>query len=347
MTASPFFKLTSGLVFKSNRQLGPNDCSLALAVSFWSCIVFGATQAIAASKADSMQAQTSQSKHDSLWRTAMVIDDADRRTEEQYAVEHSITSDEISRKFGGVGTLNCGQPLSASAFLVYKSNVIVSAAHVFVKNYNQSVNGKDCHFWPFPCHFTAKIFGKTFETSVMQAPVTGACGQDRNVLAEDDWAVARLSPPMPSRVEPFTIDEGDPVHVGERVIAVNGSNLDFFSRSRKTGYRVPLKSIGDCNVRKIDGAASDPIYFHTDCDVSEGSSGSAVVRLRDGHYEVIGIRVGGSEPHEMLFNALKQPDKSFIPNSGAFHVDEWRSSEVAIRREVAKAIRELGDFGGR
>src|SRR5262249_13814787 len=61
----------------------------------------------------------------------LIVNEEDRKTEEEYASTHNISVEEVRNRFGATGQIRCPHGL-ASAKVTIKNNIITTGAHVFM-----------------------------------------------------------------------------------------------------------------------------------------------------------------------------------------------------------------------
>lgn len=214
--------------------------------------------------------------------SAAVIGNDTRETFPEYAQRHDISLIALRWRFGASGLLECPGRL-ASAQVVGSRRTIVTSAHNILND-----NGK------FPWALDTCVFvitgldGRAVEYRVSTKNWRlGTRWPARNRYR--DWAVLTLEAPVPTTVEPYTIENParHPIPRSGPIIVVAASHDNWPGRSKR------VASIEQCRLRgiraRINGRRN---LMGFDCDTGKGASGAALlVRARTG-YRLIGIGVG-------------------------------------------------------
>lgn len=194
-----------------------------------------------------------------------------------------LTALEAVQIRSAVGYVNCGREDEwVSAFLV-APNVVVTVAHVFQDKDGAPVGPREACF-----------FRTQGDTPGVRIPVSGRAGDvilgssnpyERRLR---DWAVVRLQRPVPG-AKSFSIFR-QPIQLREwnEIIPISAYRAERY-RKRHEPVHEPLAQL--CWVRRVEPAEFDhPSYFFSDCDNTDGGSGSPVlVRLQGGKLGVVGM----------------------------------------------------------
>lgn len=183
--------------------------------------------------------------------------------------------------FAASGRITCDFGPFASAFLVYRNNIVVTARHVLYREPSHRPY-TDYESALHRCGFEITD-GKTSTwydidvDTIIRLPDNERSRKDRF-----DWAVMRLFKPIIG-VTPYRLPIG-PVRVGDAVTAVT-IRQDGFPK-QDWNERI----LADCKIQKtleIDSisAAGEQI----DCSSNGGASGGALLRPTADGYEAIGI----------------------------------------------------------
>jgi Trypsin-like peptidase domain len=211
-------------------------------------------------------------------RTAVIGLD-DRRTFPQYVVEHSLDADQAWHTFAPSGRLICNLNV-ASAFLVYRSNIIVTARHVLYPELDQKSYAGRMRI--HKCGLEITDGKNSVWHYVDLSTITYLSDPQRSHTDRFDWLVMRLPTPIEG-LTPYELPSDKP-KVGEPVTAVTSNQLDFPPNG------VTEHVIADCHVQdvvSIDGI--DGAGLKTDCSANGGASGGAVIRKSGTGYEAIGL----------------------------------------------------------
>lgn len=234
--------------------------------------------------------------------------------------KEGLTSNQAEAMFGATGALRCGEE-TASGNVVGKRDVLAVSAHAFW-------NPETCQqvARPEDCTFMTIVDGREISLKIGGILATGF--QCPNIPGpEDDWVVLSLKEEVPRKIEPYSVGE---ISEGERVLAVNGANADFFEKSPNTGKARYAKSFADC-------VYDQPVnrMLATDCSSSFGSSGSALLNSRR---ELVAINCSGTENEKDLLNALGK--KPFKANSCQYDMLKCASYYVEVKGAFKKALED-------
>lgn len=188
-----------------------------------------------------------------------------------------------------VGYVNCGRKDDWVTGFLIAPDVVVTVAHVFQDENGARVGPRESCF-----------FRTQGDYPRLPIPLSGRAGDLILGTANPyewrlrDWAVARLQRPVPG-ANPFSISR-QPVQLRE------WNEILPVSAYRAEKYRQPGESTNEplgqlCFVRRGEPAEPDrPSYFFSDCDNTDGGSGSPVLtRLRNGRLAVVGMFEGAGK----------------------------------------------------
>ena len=254
-----------------------------------------------------------------------VVDEPDRRTEEEFANEQKKTLLGIQRRYAATGTLSCPRG-KASANLTLVNDVITTAAHVFI-------DSKTCdqHTQIGQCKFVIKT-GQVAQELELGALVD--TGYKCPPLLPDptrDWVVIKLKKPVKS-VIPYSVTPSSHVSADSRLTAVQAQSYDFWRGTKRKRY-FP-KSIGTCSSKKIYFGEIEESFFSTNCDAAQGGSGGALLDDASSAPVLLGIIEGGNETNSQLDQAVDRG----TPNTGAYREASWASYAVPVRGNFLEAI---------
>lgn len=253
------------------------------------------------------------------------VDDPDRRTEEEFAIEHKKNLSEVQRRYAATGTLSCPRG-KASANVTLVNNVITTAAHVFIDS--QTCN---THTQIGQCKFLIKT-GKTVqEFELGSLSDTGYKCPPPLPDPTRDWAVIKLKRPVKGIV-PYSVNPSAHVGMDKQLTAIQAQSYDFW-RGKKNKRYFP-KSIGICSFKKAFFQGDDESFFSTNCDIAQGGSGGALVDDSNPVPVLLGIIKGNNETNELLDQAVDRG----TPNKGNYRESNWASYAVPVRRDFLDAV---------
>lgn len=266
--------------------------------------------------------------HLSLVRKTMQIDEADRRTPEEYASEeeNEMTLEEVQRVFGATGKLDCPGNSKGSANLTVANNVITTAAHNFL-------DIKTCEklFDPSQCTFTVGT-GETAQVIPILNAEYGQIGAKcpGPIDEKDDWAVLKLKVPA-AGVTPYRLPSNKewPVKSIDKIVAVASRSHDFVRNGQYP------KSIGNCSWGNKQLRNSGSLgYIYTNCDAGKGASGGAILLRKPGRvFELVGVVNSVTENEEQIIKERA----SGKPIRGKYS-PAWNSSAVVLTDDFYKAV---------
>jgi V8-like Glu-specific endopeptidase len=206
-----------------------------------------------------------------------------RRAINDYAASHGITPDTARKKFGASGRIMC--PFNeASAFLLYKPNIVVTARHALYpknrKTYAASMSITRCAFE------VSDGKGSTWH----KVDVASFVHPSKGLKSWDDpydWVVMRLSEPV-TEFEPYRLPS-KPVSVGDKIISASIRQAHFLPDNWNE------RVLGDCRIRSVENIEKIPASgLRTDCSSDIGASGSPILRESPEGLEAIGITTSGT-----------------------------------------------------
>jgi len=203
-----------------------------------------------------------------------------RKSVEDYATSHKISSVDARAMFGATGRIMC--PFGeASAFLVDKSNIVVTARHVLYPEKSQ--HSYAAHMQINRCGFEVSVDGKTSKWHKVNV-TSFVYPQEKQRSTKDrfDWVVMKLAEPV-TEVAPYRLPS-KAAHAEDAVTLATIRQKDFTPDDWNT------RLVEDCKVRSvksIDGIAAAGLF--TDCSASPGASGGALTRKGPDGIEVVGI----------------------------------------------------------
>jgi hypothetical protein len=231
-----------------------------------------------------------------------------------YAKQQNMDKAAARNLFAASGRIMC--PFNAaSAFLVYRNDIILTARHVIIPE--ASMNSYAGYGRPSHCAFevsTDGIRSTWYEVDVKT--IFWPEGKQRSFTDRFDWIVMKLMTPIPN-ITPYQISDGLPT-ANDDVALVTLRQEGFPHEDWNE------RIVGSCKVRKvvdIDGVTGSGLK--TDCSATSGASGGALVRKSASGLEVIGVQ-----------SSVTRSCKKFSARS-------CYSFAVGISDEVKRAIRSL------
>jgi hypothetical protein len=268
---------------------------------------------------------------------AGIIDEDDRRTEDQYAKENKNaktgqveTVDTIKKRYAATGAINCGNgKVYGSAQLTLKDNLITTSAHALLDMDSCAVLAA-----PSDCVFVVYSHGKERQIKIDKKIKSGYDGKTCPQAMEDDWLVLKLSEHVDD-VKPYQVDPKavTKMHNGSDVVAV-GRSKDFRTFTLVNGqrlYNFP-KHVGNCKVKDTFEFPATRIY--TNCDSSKFSSGGSLLSENSDSVTLLAIHQGSMETAEQANAAMV----SGVPNRGEYSKAQRYSSYIPIAGAVYDSL---------
>ena len=198
---------------------------------------------------------------------------------DEYATSHSMSPDEARKKFGATGRIMC--PFGeASAFLIFKSNIVVTARHVLFPE--ASMGGYAGRMSISRCGFEVSDGKGSKWHKVDVRSFLYPDAKQRSLTDRFDWVVMRLSEPV-TEFEPYHMPS-KPVSAGDKITMATIRQDNFLPDDWNE------RILTDCRIRaidNIDGVAASGI--RTDCSSGHGASGGALLRQGPEGLEAVGI----------------------------------------------------------
>jgi hypothetical protein len=171
---------------------------------------------------------------------------------------------------------------------------------------------------------------------------SSAVRQTTSYRLVNDWAVVRLDRPLD--VTPYRISEDNPAAAiidGTPVVSVIFSQ-DYLVLAADGSMNHP-KTVSDCTVRDIATRGGRLVYFATDCDGAQRSSGGSVLSATAGVPTLIGIWAASNENRMLLDAAVARmvaagTYRNDLANGGAYQVNQWSSRHVPVSGAFLEAI---------
>ncbi|MDX8502059.1 trypsin-like serine protease [Mesorhizobium sp. VK4C] len=231
-----------------------------------------------------------------------------------YAKQHKIDEPAARKLFGASGRIMC--PFNAaSAFLVYKSDIVLSARHVVLPE--PSMKSYAGASRPSRCAFELSSDGeKSTWYEVDVKTIIYPENKERSFTDRFDWIVMKLTKPIPD-VTPYALTD-TALAADDDVTMVTLRQDDF----PHDGWNERI--VEDCKIRKvidIDAIAGSGLKLY--CSAAPGASGGALVRQGPKGIEAVGIQ------------------SSITRSCKKFNARSCYSFAVGLSEDVRKAIRQL------
>lgn len=216
-----------------------------------------------------------------------------RKSIEDYAASHKMAVADARVMFGATGRIMC--PFNeGTAFLVDKSDIVVTARHILFPELSQ--NSYAGHVQIRRCAFEVTIDGKTSKWhKVDVSSFVYPNKKQRSTTDRFDWVVMKLAEPV-TEVAPYRLSPTRP-RKGEAVTVASIRQQNF----KPDDWNARI--IENCKVkavRNIDGVAASGLS--TDCSADPGASGAAVLHKGPKGQEVVGLVSSSTVKHCEKYN---------------------------------------------
>ncbi len=271
--------------------------------------------------------------HNDLIHNVMVIDQADRNTDQEFAAKENLQLKQLTESTGATGRFFCGGHFRGAANLTLRGDHITTVAHTFEGACDPGgfrVESSSCH---------VQMNGQSYRVKRTvaqgyQCPVTVLNGSE-------DWAVLELEREVLG-VKPFDVDF-DALENLKRdngnVIAI-GYSLDFHRQNAQKKWTNP-RHIGRCRARDFELSFSEKIVA-SDCDTSGGASGGSVLSSDPLSPKLLGLNVGNAEGYN---KASRDAATAAITQrreyKEAYDTERGFSSHVLVSGRFAEALRQI------
>jgi hypothetical protein len=194
----------------------------------------------------------------------------------------------VRERFDASGILKCPTAWS-SAQVTVRDDIITTSAHTFIESKTcKTINE------PKSCAFEIGNGRAKISIKIKEIRSIGYSCPDHSRIV-DDWAILELEKPLHG-IKPYMLPTNHalPVEIGEKIVVVSGIQFDFIRKDAAGKIFYP-KSIEICQVKNIYFTNNRNIsYFATDCDESQGASGSAILKKagETQGYNLLGIIQG-------------------------------------------------------
>lgn len=269
----------------------------------------------------------------SMISSVSMFGEDERRTEQQFARQRNMTLGAVQNRYAASGAITCRgfgtgrrkrSIVYASGQLTARNDIITTTAHTIIGRDARPLGNLE------NCDFETTINGRKVRSSLTRDYFSGFRDPNDANFAGFDWAVIRLKDPLP--VEPYpVVDDLTPLFRWlevANVTKVANFNFDNWGISRAR-----TKSLAECVIKpEIVAWSSGVRGIRTDCDISPGNSGGAVLSELSGRPALIGIMVGTTATS---FKQRKKFDLYNDYNIGAL-----------VEGEFLKAIRDMASGMG-
>ncbi len=281
---------------------------------------------------------------------AAVIGRADRLTVAEWAAAKALDMRVLEASYAATGVVTChwddaqfGPRTSiASGQVTGRQDLITLSAHTFFDPDTCIAKAR-----PNNCEFTVVNDGVT-QTAIM-ADILGigfTCGSPPGQSHRDrlinDWAVVRLEHALD--VVPYQIPDGltEVIAQNATVLSVVHSQ-DYLVIDPDGATRHP-KTLSECTIRDVLRQADRVVYFSTDCDGAQRSSGGSVLAGGALPHTLIGVWAAASEGRLLLDAAVERITeagqyRNDLANTRAYDVNAWSSRHVPVAGAFLQAIR--------
>jgi hypothetical protein len=181
-----------------------------------------------------------------------------RRTVAQFAAEQKLDPVDLRRKFAASGLIECGAAHGAGQ-LTLTDDLLTTAAHVF---FDESGLPR-----AKTCFFVIDVDGKQIRTAIDSASIIAGSKNPYAIAPVHDWAVARLTRPIPG-VTPYGLAGAASPNLPVEFVA--RGHIDWGEGRELSMEKCALHdelSVGEEGTRE----------FSFDCETGDGASGGALI----------------------------------------------------------------------
>lgn len=282
--------------------------------------------------------------------SAAVIDLPDRQTIDEWAEANDLDPTSAGNRYGATGVVAChwsdaehGDHISiASGQVTVRRDIVTLSGHTF----------RDPFFCyekagPYDCSFSVTQNGSVQTASIAEVLAVGfdceegdTTGYGDRLVA--DWAVARLNRML--NVEPYEIPDLPGPLIEERADVVSVVHSQDYLIVEPDGETNHPKTVGRCRIRDILDRDGEPIYFTTDCDGAQRSSGGSLLDDSGDVPVLIAVWAANSEERPELDQAVLRvieagEYRNGLANRGFYSVNNWSSRHVTVTGAFLDAIR--------
>ncbi len=275
--------------------------------------------------------------HNALVHNVMVIGDADRYTDEEFAAKENIPLNHLKEVTGATVPILCKGAKNlykGTANVTLKNNVITTAAHMFEGNCT-----KERETFPATaCQI--RIADKVYR--VRRTLAQGyKCPLPKTVNDSEDWAVLELDREIPN-VKPYQVDFS-PIENLKRdrgnIVSI-GHSADFHRQGADGKWTNP-RHVGRCRINHYELSFQEK-FGASDCDSASGASGGPVLSSTLESPKLMGILVTN---RDQIDQASRDAAKAAIEERREFYRDyspkNGYSGHVMITGRFAEALRQV------
>jgi hypothetical protein len=197
-----------------------------------------------------------------------------------YAKQHGMDAVSARKLFGASGRIMCPS-YAASAFLVHRGDIVMTARHVVIPASGANAY-KD---WKRPSHCRFEVSADGITSSWYDVDVKSIVFPTdplRSPSDRFDWIAMKLTSPI-TGVQPYKLS-GVPVKINDIVTSVTlrQDGLSHYSWNERIVATCRVKDIVD--IDQISGSG-----LKIDCSATKGASGGAVVRAGANGLQLVGV----------------------------------------------------------
>jgi hypothetical protein len=264
-----------------------------------------------------------------LLHPVAVYGDHDHRLNEaDFAASVGESRQTIHDRYAATGTITCGN-YEGTAEVTVKNDTIVTVAHMFYSgftcNTGDSVSADRCVF-----SYTNS--DGTLSTKKVKKKFDDGYKCPGTPDPKQDWAVLKLESPADG-VTPYQVESGSVrgLKNGSSVVFVAHSK-DWFSKS-SSNRKIYPRHFQMCEVKNAY-SVWEPVYYKTNCDGAEYSSGGGIL---DGNHAtpiLMGVNTANWETDKQLQQAID----SGVPSKGEYNENSWTNAFTPVAGDFLRAI---------
>lgn len=282
--------------------------------------------------------------------SAAVIDEPERQTIAEWARANELLVEDVDARYAATGVVTCNwydaqnEPHASisTGQVTVERDLVTLSGHVFLDPFRcvRKARSGDCNF--------AVTIGGIVETvSITDILEVGYdCGSPEFATIRsrlrNDWAIARLERPLD--VVPYRVPVAPLNDIGAGLNVVSVVHSQDYLLIGADGAELHPKTVGRCRVRDVTREGGDVVYFASDCDGAQRSSGGSVL-LGEERPTLIGVWAASSEDRGALNAAVRRIIEAGgyqheLANVQAYAVNGWSSRHVPLNSAFLDAIRE-------
>ena len=285
-----------------------------------------------------------------------VIGEPDRQTIAEWAISNHLDVSLVEDRFAATGVVTCEwddvehghHTTIASGQVTGRQDLITLSAHTFFDPFECIPRAT-----PSNCEFTVQRNG-SYETAEMTEIVS--IGYDCSAFISpiygdrllNDWAIVRLDRTLD--VVPYAISGDTAGAVAEDIEVVSVVHSQDYLVVDPEGGTLHPKTVSQCTIRDLLRRAGRTVYFTSDCDGAQRSSGGSVLDDTGETPILIGVWAASSEDRRMLDEAVGRILEAGqyghdLVNGGNYEVNDWSSRHVPVAGAFLRAVREAAQPG--